>query len=62
MATVNGVSFRQNLVSSSKYGIKAPNYMKAKKSLFTIRITMLPRKTRQIIVRTITMKLVSMLQ
>lgn len=31
MATVNGVSFRQNLVSSSKYGIKAPNYMKAKK-------------------------------
>ncbi|WP_260490705.1 N-acetylmuramoyl-L-alanine amidase [Listeria innocua] len=31
MVTVNGVPFRQNLVSSSKYGIKAPNYMKAKK-------------------------------
>ncbi|EAC2891893.1 TPA_asm: N-acetylmuramoyl-L-alanine amidase family protein [Listeria monocytogenes] len=31
MATVNGVSFRQNLVSSSKYGIKAPNCMDAKK-------------------------------
>ncbi|EAF0862769.1 N-acetylmuramoyl-L-alanine amidase family protein, partial [Listeria monocytogenes] len=31
MATVNGVSFRQNLVSSSKYGIKAPNRMDAKK-------------------------------
>ncbi len=31
MATVNGVPFRQNLVSSSKYSIKAPNVMKAKK-------------------------------
>ncbi|AWN07992.1 N-acetylmuramoyl-L-alanine amidase family protein [Listeria monocytogenes] len=31
MATVNGVPFRQNLVSSSKYSIKAPNTMKAKK-------------------------------
>ncbi|ENL2789156.1 N-acetylmuramoyl-L-alanine amidase family protein [Listeria monocytogenes] len=31
MATVNGVPFRQNLVSSSKYNIKAPNAMKAKK-------------------------------
>lgn len=31
MATVNGVPFRQNLVSSSKYGIKAPNTMKPKK-------------------------------
>ncbi|TYV04788.1 N-acetylmuramoyl-L-alanine amidase [Listeria monocytogenes] len=31
MATVNGVPFRQNLVSSSKYGIKAPNAMKPKK-------------------------------
>ncbi|WP_312025809.1 N-acetylmuramoyl-L-alanine amidase [Listeria farberi] len=31
MATVNGIPFRQNLVSSSKYGIKAPNYMKAEK-------------------------------
>ncbi|EAE1294787.1 N-acetylmuramoyl-L-alanine amidase family protein, partial [Listeria monocytogenes] len=31
MTTVNGVPFRQNLVSSSKYNIKAPNAMKAKK-------------------------------
>ncbi|NVP35967.1 N-acetylmuramoyl-L-alanine amidase family protein [Listeria monocytogenes] len=31
MATVNGVPFKQNLVPSSKYGIKAPNTMKAKK-------------------------------
>lgn len=31
MATVNGVTFKQNLVSSSKYRIKAPNAMKAKK-------------------------------
>ncbi|EHM7935894.1 TPA: N-acetylmuramoyl-L-alanine amidase [Listeria innocua] len=31
MAIVNGVQFKQNLVSSSKYGIKAPNAMKAKK-------------------------------
>ncbi|HBJ8545898.1 TPA: N-acetylmuramoyl-L-alanine amidase family protein [Listeria monocytogenes] len=31
MATVNGVPFKQNLVPSSKYAIKAPNTMKAKK-------------------------------
>lgn len=62
MATVNGVPFRQNLVSSSKYSIKAPNVMKAKKSLYTIRTMMLQHKMRRITVRTTIMKLVSMSQ
>lgn len=62
MATVNGVLFRQNLVSSSKYGIKAPNRMDAKKLLYTIRTMMLQHKMRQITVKTTITKLAFMLQ